>query len=82
MISGKTIQVTSPTEFHVFSSISIIDAGTDGFQIKLGATDSVWIQIPTSIPYNFGRMDEKKIDYLAIRATPSKSLNASVSIVY
>lgn len=81
-VDMKTLAVTSETTFTDFSSISIIDAGTDGFVVKGSASGSAEIQIPSGGIYNFGRMDQRVIKSLTVKAVSGKTLSVSVSIIY
>jgi hypothetical protein len=79
-----TRTVTAETTFEDFESISIIDAGSDGFKIK-GQDYKQWasqsIVVPTGIPYNAGVASGRYINSLTIEAPTTGSLNASVSII-
>ncbi len=85
---GKVIvtrTITTETSFEDFISISIVDAGSDGFKIKGGdykQFTSQSIVIPTGIPYNAGEALGRYINKITIEAPATGSLNASVSIIY
>ena len=80
-----TLTVTVETKFEDFESISIIDAGSDGFRIK-GQNYKQWtseeIVVPNGIPYNAGVASGRYINELTIVEPATGTLNASVTIVY
>jgi len=80
-----TTTVTVATTFTDFESISIVDAGSDGFKVKgqnYKQYTSTSIVIPTGIPYNAGSPAGRYVNEITIEAPATGSLNASVSIMY
>lgn len=80
-----TLTITVATKFEDFESISIIDAGSDGFKIKgqnYKEYTSQSIVVPNGIPYNAGVASGRYVNELTIEAPATGSLNASVSIIF
>jgi hypothetical protein len=78
----RTLQIITDTLFENFTSLSLIDATeANGFQIKGGSPDSVWIFIPTGIPYNVGKEDLEVIDKLYVKAANGVTLNVSATVM-
>jgi hypothetical protein len=79
----RTYVITAATSFENFRSLSLVDAGeTDGFQVKGDSDDSVWIFIPTGLPYNIGADDESCQTKLYLQAATGKNLNVSATVLY
>jgi hypothetical protein len=80
-----TLAITVQTDFENFESLSIVDAGSDGFRVIGENADgkaSAAISIPTGIPYNIGSAAGRIINKLTLMTPASGSLNASVSVIY
>lgn len=71
----KVLNIIAEYTFQHFDSLTLVDAGSDGFQIEDAAGNSV--TIPTGVPISIAGQAGQASGPLTIKAPVSGSLNVS-----